>query len=167
MPLREPLPPQLTQLLSKLTVEQLAEVAKLTKGLKQVAPTEAERRRFVASYAQGGTDSHDYVLSVICEVCKELGRDLREVSIAKRNRAYSTFQEAVPAVAARIKAFAPNRTYEMAILRAAYRHMAIEYDYGLALLMSNTARVPAMLDEMFPGYYQLGLMSIVVNKLKG
>lgn len=160
------LPTALVQTLNKLTAEQLAEVVKLAKGLKNVAPTEHERKRFMASYAKAGTDPHDYVLATICGVCRELGRDLREVAIAKRNKAYSAFKDAVPAVVAHVREFAPNRTVETAILRRVYRHMAIEYDYGLALLMSNTVRVPAMLDEMYPGYYQLGLMSLVVNKLK-
>lgn len=161
------LPGELSLMLNKLTVEQLDVLIRAAKAKKQFAKTGREQLLSEAGAGRAGTDPHDYVLGVICDVCRELGRDLREVAIAKRNSAYSSFRAAVPAVAAHVKQFAPNRTYEMAIFRAAYRHMAVEYDYGLALLMSNTARVPSMLDEMYPGYYQAGLMSLVIGKLKG
>jgi hypothetical protein len=155
------------EVIRDLTKEELEDLIKFAKSQKQLAPTNRERIRYKASYTPAGGDPYDYVLKVACEVCKELGRDLREVTIAKRNSAYPTFKEAVPAVVEHIKQFAPNRTYETAIFRLAYRHMAIEHDFGLALMLAQTSQVPAMLDEMFPGYYQAGLMSLVIGRLKG
>lgn len=148
--------------LNNLTVAELDRVIETAKGLRQFASTGRP------AAAQATTlESYDYVLAVACGVCMQLGKDLRTPSVAKRMQSYKAFQREIPTVSSFIQTFAPTRDLEVAVLRLAYTHMATEWSYGLARMLSATALIPRALGEIFPGYYQAGLMSIPIRRLRG
>jgi hypothetical protein len=151
--------------LTKLTREELDTVIKQARMLRSIAPTAAQKTVSSMSSLAAGTDPYDYVVAIICDICKARGSDIRDVAAAKRIGTYATFRSAIPHVVDYIKSVAPDRGHQRVILRMGYTYLAEEHSAGLSQMLSMTSQVPAVLCSMFPGYYQAGLMSVVTRRL--
>ena len=156
-------PDELAELLGGMSKEELEQVIKHAKAVKQFAHHDGEQAPVIA---QAGTDPHDYVLAIICDVCRKHGIDLRGVAQAKQLRIYPTFRRHVAIVVKHLKAHTRNKAVECALLRLIYEHMALSNGWGLPMLMARTLQLPLMLDEIFPGYYDGGLLHIAVEQLE-
>lgn len=163
--------PTILEHLTYLTVEELDVVISKAKALRQFAKT-GESGLLSAPVESADpvpvrAHSTDYVLAILCQVCKDMGRDTRGVAQAKRSSMYASFQKAVPDVIKFIQQHVRNRAVETALLKLAYRHMAEEGGWGLVQLMARTHSIPSAIDAIFPGYYRAGLMPIAMQRLEG
>lgn len=154
--------------LAALSQEQLDDAIAAAKAMRQFSnqPINAAAMGVRAM----GTHPYDYVLAVACKVCNDLGLDLRSVARAKQLRAYSAFCKDVPDVVTFFEQLGCQNRGEVKLLfEFCYRHMATERDWlgpALTMLLNKTCEIPAVIDRMFPGYYQAGLMHVVMVKLR-
>lgn len=149
-----------------LSVEELDEVIKAARALKPLARSGSDRTTLTAAVQGAGTDPYDYVLAVICQVCRDHGLDLRGVAQAKKCSTYPTFQRTIPYVAEWVQGFVSNRAVEVALLKLIYEHLAETRRFNLSRMLSHTSSIPQALDEIFPGYYQTGMLPVAVRKLE-
>lgn len=154
----------LTQL-ANLSVEELDEVIKEAKALRQFAATGA---RVAAGSGRRGTDPYDWILAVLAQACADCGLAAFDVEPLKRSRLYTKgFRERIPAVHTHIEGFTTKRMWQRTVYYWAYRHMAGHYRWGPKRMLASTSEIPRMLDEMLPGYYQAGLMEKALRTVHG
>lgn len=152
--------------LAHMTVEELDEVIRTAQGLRQFAVGGVSQGATTAGNAHRGTDPYDFVLGALAEACKRRGVAVLPVEGLKQSRLYKRgFREAIVPVHEFITSFAKGRQRQHAVYRLAYGHMIERYKWGAVRMLGSTSLVPRMLDEMLPGYYQAGLMLMVMERM--
>ncbi len=149
--------------LSDLTVEELDQVIKQAKMLRQFAGTGAS---VAAGSARRGTDTYDWILAVLAQVCQDSGLAVFDVEPLKRSRLYTNgFRAKIPDVHTHIEGFTRKRMWQRTVYYWAYQHMIDQYRWGPNRMLASTAEIPRMLNEMLPGYYQAGFMETALRRV--
>lgn len=124
----------------------------------------------VPSHGQVIVDSDEsWVLGCICDHCRDNGRDLTPVSMLRNAQGIGTFREYLPQLMRYLETGAGKARQRkhillltgLDLLAANLERMRIPITSRL--LLRNVSRIPAVIDQAFPGYYRNGRLPWVIQ----
>ena len=121
------------------------------------------------SRAKTGDD--DLALSVLAAYVKDKGVDYSTAGMLRKSNGYSAFREKVPVVFAFISQGARTRPEQLGLLRIGiellYENLVqMGVSVSARTVMAHFHRVPAVINEAYPGYATAGLLHIIIGKKK-
>lgn len=155
-------------LLPKCTPE---EVSRLSVALKAWTSLPGGTTSSAAEPADDKDADCDFVLRCIIDVCRRNGVEIVSVRMLKQSRNYPTFKAKVPALMTFLQKASPKRNVQQAILClaiSAIRDWLLNLNIPVSAgnLLQHIHRVPDVLDQHFPGYARMGMLSSIFRTRK-
>lgn len=156
--------------LPKLSPAELEEVRKRCVALSSLGtakPAGGASRSGVPTKTDNDTEM---LLDLICEFMRKRGADFASPQMIRATSGYRAFEAKVPSVL-RFFEFAKDRMERNFIISLAvellYKDMKrMGQAPTLRTMLAQFHRVPAVCNAAFPGYYQAGMMHVVLEKAK-
>ena len=123
------------------------------------------------SHGRGATvlsDEH-VMLDMICGYCRRNALDFRPPERLRASPLFKQFEEKTPAVMRYMRSFCRTKLQMNTVLYMVFDEMRSFSDgiLNATTIMAKIHMVPAVLDRMFPGYVQSGLMPVVASQVTG
>lgn len=148
--------------LDALSPDELETVrAKATMRLKTSTPT-------TSAHARTGSNT-DLVLDAIVEVLSAMGVEYVNASILRKSASFKSFNEKMPELFLYLEKITTQRVERRAMLRLViellYQDLArMNVATTARTLMSHAHRIPAVINNNFPGYADAGLLHWIVKR---
>ncbi len=166
--------PAIASTLAGLNRAELEEVIKWCKGHISVMPDDGS----VGVVTIVTTNTHfttnasdeDFVLNLICEVCKEYELDLRGPMQLRKSGYYKSFYEKVPGIMLILNMSAASRIQQRSLMWLGLTLLMKAWKpdgttMNATYFMNNLHRIPGLFDLAFPGYAAAGMLSQVTQKM--
>lgn len=141
--------------LPRLSPEERSQVAAAAKALASNAPLKAGKGEFV--------------LQCIVATAEMQGLELRPPESLRRSTSYVGFTDKAVKLETWLANAVDDRTAQRALLMLGLRLLVenirdMNLNVGSSMLMRHIHRLPAVMDRHFPGYYEAGVLGMIVKR---
>lgn len=155
---------QILDELHELSEDERDEIQTHLKMIKSLAPGLP-----LMGGAGGVQDDSDLFLQQLCAVLSSAGIEFVQPTVLAKTNGYSTFKGKVPGVMKFLRRAVSSRNELRVLLYIAlgllYQDLTKQgIPVSSRLMMAHAHRIPSVLNAAFPGYAQIGLLRMIINR---
>ena len=155
--------------LNSLSIDELVTLEREVK--KRLDPA----RQFLPELiSTGSVKKNDYpkeVIRLICETLSAMGVEHAHPRALEASQQYSSFCQKLPGISRYLGMAVKSKNEQRALLiigiRQLYQNMTdLGYPISARSIMTHFHRIPSVMNSMFPGYAEMGLMGMLIGRNK-